>query len=242
MMTTTLASSQPVVPVEGELRILRIAADLLPVEIVESRRTRKVRRIVLTALVVFAVLIGAWYAHASRQTAAARASVSSAEDEALRLLRQQRAFADVIGVQAESQAVRVQLSALLAGDLSWSRLLSSLRRAAPTGVRITSVTGAVTAGITGGSGDDGGVGAARLPDTSGEKSVGSLIVAGSGTTKAAVAAYVDALAEVRGLGNPLLGDATQQDGEVRFTVRLDITESALGGRYTPKSGTGTGGS
>jgi Tfp pilus assembly protein PilN len=241
MMTTTLATSQPAVPVEGELRILRIAADLLPVEIVESRRTRKVRRIVLAGLVVFAVLLGGWYARASQQTSAARASLSSAEDEALRLLRQQRAFADVVRVQAESQAVRVQLSALLAGDLPWSRLLSSLRRAAPTGVQVSSVTGTVTVGIIGGAGDAGAE-ASRLPDTSGEKSVGTLIVAGSGTDKAAVAAYVDALAELRGLGNPLLGDVTQQDGAVRFTVRLDITGSALGGRYTAKSATGTGGS
>jgi hypothetical protein len=57
-----------------------------------------------------------------------------------------------------------------------------------------------------------------------------------------VAAYVDALGKIKGLGNPLLGDMTRQEGLLRFTVRLDLTSAGLGGsRYSSGGGTGSGG-
>jgi chemotaxis protein MotB len=45
--------------------------------------------------------------------------------------------------------------------------------------------------------------------------------------------------ELRGLANPLVTNVTLQDGALAFTVRLDITTTALGGRFTPaKAGGG----
>jgi hypothetical protein len=238
-MTTTLRSPMPAASGERALRIPPIAASLLPVEISQSRRLRKVRRIVLTALIAVVIVLAAWFVLASYQTSMARGSLHGVESDAQQLLRQQRAYAEVVGVQAQSQAIRAQLAALLADDLSWSRLLSSLRKAAPADVRISGVFAALASGGNRGASGSGSV-ASQLPGTPGEKSIGTVTVTGTASGKEAAAAYVDALAGLPHFGSPLLSDATEQSGVLRFTVRLDITDSALGGRYTQKRGNGPG--
>jgi Tfp pilus assembly protein PilN len=232
-MATTLKSPVPAAPAGRAPRIPPIAANLLPVEIIETRRIRKVRGIVVSALVVFALLLGGWFGQARYQTAEARQSLRTAESDVQRLTRQQQAFATVVAVQAESQAIRSDLAVLLANDLRWARLLSSLRKAAPADVQINGAFGSLVSGATS---SGGGSAAPQLPSASGEAPIGTLTVTGSGATKMAVAAYVDALGNLPGLANPLLGDATLQEGAVQFTVRLDITRAALGGRYTSKGG------
>lgn len=246
-MATALKPSRPAASGEPALRIPPIGANLLPLEVIESRHVRRIRRTVLSLLVVFVALLGGWYGTASYQTSEARGNLANVEDGAQRLLRQQRAYSEVVGVQAETQAIAQQLASLLANDLQWSRLLASLRKVAPPKVQITGVNGALIArgsgagGGTGSGGAGGGTVASQLPDASGEKSIGTLTITGSGGSKADVAAYVDALARVSGVGSPLLGDANQlESGGVQFTVRLDITSSALGGRYTAKTSTGAG--
>jgi len=43
---------------------------------------------------------------------------------------------------------------------------------------------------------------------------------------------VDALARVNGVANALPGDVTQQSSGLQFSVHMDITKAALGGRFT----------
>jgi Tfp pilus assembly protein PilN len=225
-MATTLVTPDPAAPTTYTPRMLAIAVNLLPPEIVESRQGRRVRRVVLSALAAFTVLLGVWYGLASYQTSSARDEVSGAQGDVERLARLQKPFASLISAQNESRAIGAQLSSLLAGDLQWAHLLSSLREAAPEGVRITTVAGGL-------SSPDGGSGAAvsRLPNTSGQKVIGTLTVTGSAPSKAAVAEYLDALAKVPGFANPLLDTVTAPEKTADFSLRLDITNSALGGRY-----------
>jgi Tfp pilus assembly protein PilN len=210
--------------------MLTIAANLLPPEIVESRRGRTVRRIVVSALALFTVLLGAWYGAASYQTSLARDDLSNTRSDVDRLSRQQRSFAELIKTQNESRAIGTQLSSLLATDLQWAQLLSSLRQAAPQGVQLTSVSGGL-ASATGG-----GAATSQLPNTSGQKLIGTLTVNGSAPSKAAVADYLDALAKVQGLGNPLLEKVDEEGKPVSFIMRVDITGAALGGRYPSPNG------
>ena len=52
---------------------------------------------------------------------------------------------------------------------------------------------------------------------------------------------MDALAKVPGLGRPTLVNFSENDNKLRFTLQVDITASALGGRFstagTTRSGT-----
>jgi Tfp pilus assembly protein PilN len=235
-MTTTLTPPGSPVTAGSRPRMLTIAANLLPVEIVASRRGRKVRRIALSGLLVFALLLVGWYVAMRQPTATARSELTSAEDHAQQLVQRQRAFADVVMTQAAAQEINTQLAALLATDVQWSVLLTALQQTAPDGVRLTGVSAALTspAAALGST-------VVQLPDTSGKQSIGTLTVNGNAISNSVVAAYVDALGRLPRLGNPLLGASTLHNGKLEFTVQLDITTAALGGRYTGTSTSGSGG-
>jgi Tfp pilus assembly protein PilN len=220
MTTTTATTTRPGDP----LRILAIEANLLPVEIVETRNSRQVRRFVLLGLALAVVLISAWYGQAYRETSSAATAVTATQNDAQRVLRQQQDFSKLVTTRSESDQIRGRLSALLEKDLQWSTIFSSVRSAAPSGVRITGLMGTLSDGAEAGS--------PAQPATTTDPSVGKLTVNGAGTGKEAVAAYVDALSKVKGLGNPLLNSANEKDGQVTFSVQLDITKTALGGRFT----------
>jgi hypothetical protein len=209
----------------AQLRLLSIAADLLPLEITEAWRGRIVRRIVLIAVAAFAVLLGGWYATAHYQAAEVETGLVQAEDDVRRLAHQQKAFDELVRTQNESKVIGEQLTSLLAQDLQWSTLLSSLQKAAPAGVSVTGITGSLNP-------PGGADSTPELSKGSKEKLIGTLTVTGTGSGKQAVAQYADVLAGVPGVAQPLLTDAVEQDEKVMFTIRLDITESALGGRYT----------
>ena len=210
-------------PPERLLRNLSIAANLLPAEIVQTRRSRQARRSVISALVVFVVLLSAWYGATAYQTAAARTELSSVEGDVQRLTQNQNKFKDLVGVQAESRGINSQLRAVLATDLPMPALVGDVQNAAPSGIRVNTISVLLTSshGNT-----------PTLPTLTKDRIVGTLSVAGAGRDKATVAAYVDALSEIPGLANAVLGSANLQNGQVDFTVHLDITSCRLGGRYT----------
>jgi Tfp pilus assembly protein PilN len=230
----------PLIPPPGivtdrSLRIPPIMANLLPLEIVDARRDRRMRRVVLAALASFVAVLVAWYALSAYQTRHARQTLAAAQQSGEAVLRQQRAFAEVVDVQAESKLITTQLAALLGTDLQWAKLLGAVESSAPAGVALTGMTGSITP-----TADAAAATAVTLPNTTGLKAVGSLTVSGSATSQATIAAYVDALARITGLGNPLLSGVTTQNGQLQFSVRLDITSAALGGRYAISTGSAGG--
>jgi len=56
-----------------------------------------------------------------------------------------------------------------------------------------------------------------------------------------VAQYVDKLGGIAQLANPYLTNVTAEGKGVQFTLQVDITAQALGGRFTTDSGTTKGG-
>jgi Tfp pilus assembly protein PilN len=244
-MTTTMAqptgqSTQGAAPTlrgghavdERSLRIPDISADLLPIEITSARRTRQIRRFVITSVGGFAVLLTVWYGLAVYETANASANLGRAEDNVQSLNHQQRGFDQLVAVQSDSKTINAQLNALMAKDLQWSRLLQSLQGAAPRGVTVTGMTAALLSDTT--SSASGAPTSATVASTT----VGSLTLNGVGSSKTVIAAYVDALGKVNGVANVLPGDLTQQVGGLQFSVHMDITKAALGGRFSKNTATG----
>jgi Tfp pilus assembly protein PilN len=224
-MTSTLPHPSSA-PVDRTLRMLSISVNLLPSEVIDARRARKLQRIVLIAFVGVIVLIAAWFFGASLVTAMARRDLRSAEQDAADLVGQQRQFARLSTIQAESTSIDAQLKALFREDLQWSTLLHSLQKAPPAGVQITGISGNLQSGAQGAGGP------AVLPNPTGVRLIGTLTVQGSATTKAAIADYIDSLDAVKGVANPLLSGVNTQDGVAHFTVSVDLTETAIGGRFT----------
>jgi Tfp pilus assembly protein PilN len=216
---------------ERNPRMPLVSADLLPAEIVHARQARKVRRGVLTGLACFAVVLIAWCGVATLQTHRVRNDLAAGQEQAATLRAKQQAYTEVITVQAQSAAIDARLAELMAKDLQWSALLTAVQQLAPHGVQLTAITGNLPTEATGASSAT-----VTLPNTTGEDVIGKLTVAGTGTSKALIAGYVDALARLAGLGNPVLSGVTWADNTLQFTANLDITASMLGGRYTSKGG------
>jgi Tfp pilus assembly protein PilN len=238
-VSPVLASPEQVVPAAQALRVPSVAVNLLPVEIVYSRRGRRARRLTLAALIVFAGLLGGWAVQARQETSAARDDLVSAQQAAQYLIRQQHAYTGVVDVQAKSKAISTQLAALLADDLPWSGLLGAVQAAAPDGVRISGLSATLSSDAAR-AGGAGGAATAQLAGGGNRTVIGSLTITGFAGGEAEVAAYADALTPLRGLGNPLPAGAMRQGAALAFTLHVDITRDAVGGRYTPAAGTSAG--
>jgi Tfp pilus assembly protein PilN len=234
-MTQTPALEVVVSP-ERIRRLLPIAADLLPLEIVESRRARKVRRSVVAVVVVIVVVLTGWYGYAVYRTSVARTGLSGAEADVTRLQAKQHKFDGLVNTQSESNAIHAQLSGLLANDLPWSHLVKPILADVPANLVVTDLTANLTVGGTTPSTS------VQLPDATGHKLLGQLTIKGYAGSKTVVAAYVDALTlnsatKVLGLGNPYVTTAMPdaQTQAYEYVVQLDVTDAILGGRYTVKN-------
>jgi Tfp pilus assembly protein PilN len=236
MATTTLPPTpapEPRTTSKTPNRFVSIRASLLPPEIIDKRRLAVLKKRILIALTTLVALLAAWYAFALLQTSQANSDLSSAQSKTRALQAQQRDFGPLVAAQAQSAAIRDQLTKLMVGDVQWKDMLATLRASATRGVQITTVSATMTSGATVTSGVAGGLG---VLNQSGKQPVGTLSINGSAPDKNAVAAYIDGLSKVTGLAAPFPASVTGDKGSVTFTANVIITSDALGGRYAPTQG------
>jgi Tfp pilus assembly protein PilN len=223
-MATTLMPLDPATTPQRAQRLLTIAANLLPAEVIAARRAKAVRTRVLAVLAAVVLLLGGWYGFAAYQAKLAQDDLDAALAEQATLSAQQTRYEEVVRMQADSTAISTRLSTLFAEDVRWATLLSTLRGdAAAVKVRITSVNGNVTPADA--------AGAAKLPSDADGKVIGTLTITGTGRDKRSVAAYLDRLGEADSLANLYLTSTTLNDKSEQFSLTADITGGALGGRY-----------
>jgi hypothetical protein len=130
-------------------------------------------------------------------------------------------------VRDDTATLTRQLTAVMANDLDWDALLDALRSAgAPSKIVIDGVNGTLDAADEPDSSN-------VLPSTDAAISIGSLLVTGAAPDKKAVAAYVDALGTEPVVTNPYVTNvASSDEGGVTFSLKADITPTALCGRFT----------
>jgi Tfp pilus assembly protein PilN len=233
-MTATLSPNPASIP-ERSLRMLAISANLLPEEVTDARRTRKIRLVVASAVAGLAAVVAAWYGLAAYQTAAAESEVAALQDRAASLRSQQNQFTELAGVQTQSTAIEAELRKLMRTDQRWADLLVSAEKAAPAGVSLTVVNAAAISDkpVSGAAAAANG----GLPNTSGQTLAGSLTLSGSAPDKPAVAQYVTALRKATGVVNVELVSATKDDkGRMTFTVDAAVSTKLAGTRFTPQGG------
>ncbi len=223
-MATTLMPLDPATTPQRAQRLLTIAANLLPAEIIAARRAKAVRTRVIAVLAAVVLLLGGWYGFAAYQAKLAQDELDAARAEQATLAAQQARYDEVVKMQADSTAISASLSTLFANDMRWATLLGTLRTdAAATNVKVTSVNGNVAPTEA--------AGAAKLPSTTDDKVIGTLTITGTGPDKRSIAAYLDRLGRADSLANLYLTSATRNDKSEQFNLTADITGQALGGRY-----------
>ncbi|MFI5844244.1 PilN domain-containing protein [Catenuloplanes sp. NPDC051500] len=208
------------------LRLVRISANLLPDEITDGRRVRRTRTGVVSGLGAVVLLLAGWYGSTFVQAGGADEEKSRAEAQVVAAQQEQRQYSELTETKQKLSAVKEQLSTLMAEDSQWQKLLVDVRGAAPDKVELTQISSSIGAEAV--------VGGSRLPSQVTDQLMGTMTITGSSGDKDQVAAFVDNLRAVTGLANPLPTSITTTAGTESFTIQLDITQAALGGRFTPE--------
>lgn len=219
-------------------RFVAVFAELLPQEVIDARRLTEFKRRIAIGLAVLLIVLIGWFALEKWGTSSANGDLSNAQGQTRQLQHQVTQYAPLISAQSGAAVIQESLTKLMAGDLQWKDMLTTLRASARHGVTLTGVTGTITAGGTGQAATPSGL---SVLNQTGKAQVGTLTITGTALDKNAVAAYVDALAQVKGLAAPFPASVTTTSGSLTFSVSVIMTSDALGGKYAPRTSTPSGG-
>ena len=219
--------------------------NLLPREILENRRFRKVKAGLALVVVLTLVLAGAAFWWSDREVAEAEEARDAAQAQTSLLQARQRSYAAVPQTLAALDYAQTVRETVMTNDVAWYRYLSDLADAAPTDVSFDSLTLSVpraseSAAAAGGAGA-GAAGAAA--DQSADPfqpagALGSVAVQGISGTYPKVAAWLDAIDKIAGLDVSTLDSASrgsETDTSVTFSSGITVTDEALSHRYDRKA-------
>ena len=221
--TTALLPIDPAVSPQQIARVLPIRANLLPAEITAGRRAKRVRIALIGAVLAVVVVMGLWYVYAVQQKATATENLEVVNNQ-VRLAQQSKTrHTELTRIINEQEVITKELKTLLANDLPWAKTLDTVRATGTAaGVTVTEIVGTMSVPQNGTAGD----------------AVVTLSVTGSGSDKKTVALFVERLAEVKGMTDPYLSTATQNEDKVDFALTVELTPDAFCGRFTTACKTG----
>ncbi|GIE81362.1 hypothetical protein Aph02nite_73120 [Actinoplanes philippinensis] len=221
MSTTALMPVDPSVSPQQAARVLSIRADLLPQEIRDGRRSRRVRTLIVILVLLVVAALGAWYWQAGQDKVAADEEYEQMFQTLTTTKAAQRTdeLKALVEYQDGGESLTKELSALQAKDLSWTNLVNLIRdEAVDEKVILTEISGGLAT-------ED-----ATATDTS---EAGTLAVSGWAENKKVVADYVNELGTLQHVTNPFVTNVTRDDpAGYTFSLTLTITDKALCGRFT----------
>jgi Tfp pilus assembly protein PilN len=212
--------------------------NLLPPEIEEQRRFRKVQ-IGLGAGVVAAVgVVGALTLLASGAVGDAQSDLDAAKAQQTQLTAQKAEYAEVPLVYAQVDAAKAELGQAMGQEVRYSYFLNDLSLKLPGKVWLTTMT--VTQDVDGAA-VSAATNATVAPSTEYlSPGLGTVTFEGQGYGHNDVAAWLDALAKQKGLAQPYFTSSEKEaigdQVAVTFSSQATITEEALSKRYTEKAG------
>lgn len=207
--------------------------NLLPPEIEQERRLRRIQAGLGVLVLGTAAVVGALFFLANAEVNQAQEELDASQARTTTLQARANKFAEVTVVAAQVEAAEAQLSQAMGQEVRWSYFLNDLSLVTPSKVWLTEVTVAQTV-------DAAAAATAAAATPSGEPSfveagIGTVTVFGKGLRHNDVAAWLDALAKQNGLAQPYLTSSTLEaiSGEkvASFESQATITEDALSRRF-----------
>jgi Tfp pilus assembly protein PilN len=207
--------------------------NLMPPEIAEADRFRRLQLAMGSAVVLAAVVVGGLYFHAKSGISSAQAEVDTAQSQQVALQAQLAKLASVKQTFAEVQAKQQLLQQAMGQEIRWSYMLNDLSLRMPNNVWLTAIQATENVGGTASTSSS------ALPGSSTD-TIGTIAFSGMGMKHDDVANWLDSLARERGLTDPTFQNSTEtaigQTGVVQFTSTAQIGPKAYSNRYTPKAG------
>jgi Tfp pilus assembly protein PilN len=210
--------------------------NLLPPEVGDRRRLKKVQTGLGIGVLAAAGIVGALVVAAGAQVSNAQSELDAQQARSTTLQAESAKYADVPAVYAEVESAKAQLSQAMGKEIRWSYVLNDLSVITPGKVWLTGVTATQQV-------DSAAVTAApALAGTAayGTPGIGTITFQGSGSTHNDVASWLKALATETGFADPYFTRSAQVKIGTHDSVSFDstavITEDRLSGRFTDKAG------
>ncbi len=208
--------------------------NLLPPEIEQQRRFRRVQAGLGAAVAAAVLVVVALFLLANAQVGGARHELDQNEARGTQLQGQVAEYAAVPAVHAQVDAARAQLDQAMGKEVRWSYFLNDLSLKIPNRVWLEEMTVAQTV-------EDPAVAPVTTEPSFLSTGLGSVTFIGRAYSHNDVAAWLDSLAKQRGYSQPYFTDSTEDPlGDrahaVTFTSSVTLTDEALSRRYTQKAG------
>jgi Tfp pilus assembly protein PilN len=224
-MTSTPTALMPIDPAVSPAqvsRVLTIRANLLPDEIRADRNARRTKVVLIGAVIAVIAALAGWYLYAVQQVSTANENLTTAADQVRRAQNDKKKYSGAQQIIDDRDAVKADLKTLLATDLPWAATMDSLRAdAKATDVVISAISGTV---LEDDSAPTGTAARAKPP-------VATLAITGTAPDKKHVAAFLDRLANHKGVTDPYLTTAAGEVG-ITYALTAKLTKDALCGRFT----------
>lgn len=125
--------------------------NLLPPELAERRRARRVTRLMMLGSLGLAVLLALVYVAQLTRLSSERSKLEAEQANNAKLRQQVAQLSQFSRLRADLDAKQRLLSTLTVNEVRWSVILSDISRVIPTNAWLTSFTGSVQAPATGGA-------------------------------------------------------------------------------------------
>jgi Tfp pilus assembly protein PilN len=208
--------------------------NLMPPEIAEAERFRRLQLAMGGAVIASVVIVGALYVHAKSGISAAQQQVSAAQAQQTSLQSKLNSLSSVKQTFADVQTKQQLLQQAMGQEIRWSYVLNDLSLRVPSDVWLTGVAASES---TTGVGTPSGGTTSTLP---GATTVGIGTVSGVGFKHDDVAAWLDSIAKERGFTQPTFSSSTETAIGTRpvvdFGSTVVIDPKAYSNRYVQKAG------
>jgi Tfp pilus assembly protein PilN len=225
----------------GTVRLPRV--NLLPPEIAEQKKARRIQMGLGAVGVGAVVVVGALYLSATHSVTAANSDLQAAQEHTTQLQGQVAQYGEVTAITAAAATAQQQLVTAMGDEVRYSQLLNDLSLSVPSNVWLKSLTYAAATPTAPGAA--GAAGATTLP--SGSTAAGAVApvatftVTGIGFSHEDVALWLESIAGLnKTYANPYFSNSTEAlmgtRKIVNFTSTATVVSTARSGRYTTPAG------
>jgi Tfp pilus assembly protein PilN len=208
----------------GPVRLPRV--NLLPPEIEEIRRFRRVQVGLAGGVVAAVAVVGLLYVGATGGVTDAEAEVTAATTEQSGLQAEAAKYRDVTATYNRAAAAQAMLVAAMGEEVRYSRFLNDLALTMPDDVWITSLAYSQ------------GASSSATPGT--PAGIGTVTVSGVAFQHEDVATWLESVAGQEGYAVPQLQASTEQllgtKQVVNWSMSSELTPDSLSGRYVKAGG------
>jgi Tfp pilus assembly protein PilN len=203
--------------------------NLMPPEIADAQRFRRLQLAMGAAVLLSAVIVGGLYVHAKSGVSSAQADLTSAQAQQAALQTQLTGLDSVKTTYAEVQAKQVLLQQAMGPEIRWSYILNDLSLRIPSNVWMSVIQATEST-------DDAGPASGTAAPGATAPNYGNILFTGQALAHDDVAKWLDSLAKEKGFSQPsftgsLLTRATDPNVYTYNSSTL-LNDHALSNRYT----------